>query len=307
VIEKHRESLLDLKDCISWGIPSKSDKDNVVSFIKGFIRGSQANIELLILIGIYLKEQYGINNDFNNWIAQIDHYAYLNDKDWFMGINKLLRELYEYEGDLLLPEKKEVSDEFVEFEHSTEFVDYLNLDHEIKIKIGDVLKIGNKEGEVYKQTKYYDNSIRNPDWSLFYSSKNDFNRIQFYNECEKMYPATFGKVWRIFSDFTTKIKKIIKKDDRWFAYTDLFEIDIKNALTRNEVELVNNQFINKKNIAFEKDLKEQIDNYRIGLLGEDFNGIESLVRYRLSLMFLDLDKKWQQNIKNIKGDWYKKN
>lgn len=310
------ENLQNLRDLIFADTYYLDDNDTpLTSFFKGCIVSDK---DLAMYISQYLWQYFGIDPFKNTLIQQVDHYAFEHGLDWDRGFINLMvniienpdvsrekdifqntiekvpvleyKPLYMYEGDEEpVAENIEASCESIQLKNGT------------GIRVGDSIKLCDKIGEDYKKTKFYDKSLRNPSWDLFYPSEKDFEYVFFYYEGDKNTKAfNFGRVRRLFSDSTSIIKYISIQNEVTFVYTDLFKVEIEKALEIQEVEI--------------------LDKTKCLMATTDFSGFIAEVRkYYFSMprllkaidewcfsYFSSFKKEWEKNGVSISTHWFEK-
>lgn len=280
----------------------RPNKECLVSFIRGYLFGREDR-EFTNYIGWYLNEYYQINIEHTTWVEQIDHYAYTFGTDWFDGFFQLLREILRNQY-TLSPQKSKVEDKLTDYELTGESRKSIKLKNDVILKVGDFIQLSDKIGEDYKQTKFYDASLRNPSWDLFYPSERDFKHIEFYYKGEEFHQITIlGKVRRIFSNSISKIEFITIQDGKPLLFTDLFVIDIEEAIRQEEVKIISQDNVSKPNDF--SHLVERIKLYFMGL-GEQPT-LTELINFWSFYNFMYLEKNWYRYDISINGTWHKKN
>lgn len=263
IIDKLFEDYLEISKNSVYYL-SKSDKENLLSFIEGYCKGRKDK-KLINYLGLYLYHHHQIDMTYNDWKEQIDHYSYIKGLDWFDGFYTLLDEVLENKGELASHTKIPTyePESHIPVGEQKEVVYLAN---NSTLKVGDFIQLGDKIGEDYKQTKFYDASLRNPSWDLFYPSEKDFKHIYFYlPEENEMGVSIFGRVRGLLSNSIAQIEEIRVNNDKIIAYTDSFKIDAKEAFQQGEFKTLNNQ--NNDIILTDlSDLKEKFLGYTMGFL-----------------------------------------
>jgi len=241
------------------------------------------------LIKTYLSKTYPIDK-YNDWIEQIDHYAFIKELNWTDGFYMLLKEIYEKGNFSRIPIAPIKTISFTEVTPKGEEVKELIIKEKTKIKVGDIIKLGDLIGDAYLQTKYYDMSIRNPSWELFRPSDKDFKFIKFFNEDKRHnhMPITYGKVWRIFSGLANTVLSIKKRNKKYFIYTEIFEIDVVGAMKRKEMLLSRKKELPRNACDINENIKIRFEYYRMGLTTAE----EFLLDFPF-YDFSDFRKDWQ--------------
>ncbi len=229
----------------------------------------------------YLLEEYGINAEKNSLIIQIDHYAFLKDKSFKDGFGLLLREIKEIKNtrkyEKIYENCKSESglywaSNFEKIKIEGDFLENIILKNGLELKIGDFLELSDKMGDDFKKTYYFDKTLRNPSWELFYPSKLDFQHIDFcfeINQTENQENTQnekeaylCGKILRIFSGTINQIKYIIQTENTIFVYTDLFKIDIEKAFEKQECKIIANEILEGKILGkICERISDYIENY----------------------------------------------
>ena len=246
----------------------KRNEHNVLAYWSGYFHDKNEEHQTITsCIGNYLSKHYAINGELTTWIEQVDHYSFQKGLAWYDGFYFLLAEMYNTEEELETELKKSSSIHLQKSENPDEVMDMVETPSGIKIQKGDILKLSDKMGDDYKETKLYDKNLRNPSWSLFYPSENDFKHIRLMhkNKTSQMEKSTYGNVWRILSHFPTYIQSIERRKGRLYINTSIFEIELEGALQEKEIEFSTEKEISKKYIGFAELLNEQVENYRNGL------------------------------------------
>ncbi|MEW7291731.1 hypothetical protein [Aquimarina sp. 2304DJ70-9] len=278
---------------VNYRIPDK-EINTLVSFIEGYLLGKNDK-KLINYISTYLNQEHHINIEYTTLIEQIDHYAYNQNKNLLDGFCSLLHEIYRYNGIL----KQDLTLDYKDkFEKIKEPISKKVSKEEDILKVGDFIKLGDIMQEDYKRTKFYDSSIRNPSWDLFYPSKSDFKCIAFYfQEDNEMKLTYFGKVRRLFSNSIVRINSLFIEDGQLIAYTDLFRIEVEKALELNEFEIVDST---KKPLDL-YDLNENISNYTMGFL---VGSLQKIINDWSFNSFSSFHKKWHNYNRDVNGNWY---
>lgn len=276
----------------------RNDKENHISFIEGYLLAKDDK-EFTQYISIYLNQIHGINIELNTFIEQLDHYSFKNQQSLLDGFFDLLCELEEY-NQILNPEAKDSQEIPYNEEITGEVKKAVQLKDGRIIKAGDFIQLTDKVGEDYKLTKFYDASLRNPSWELFYPSEKDFKYLQlYYRENNSLEATIFGQVWRIFSNSIAKVEKIYVHNDITILYTDIFKIKLEEALQSEEIQIISSPE-NKVIPTDLSSLKQQFQNYTIGV---------ALFRDLIREWCIDhlplLNNKWQRSSRNMNGVWFK--
>lgn len=284
---------------------SKNDENNLRSLLYGLMHSKENGIARKV-IGTYLKEEYSIEFRISPFEEWIDAYCEVKGLNWFDGLFKLLWEVYKTKRQLHIMKTKE-ENEITETSLGKVTNVYETKDGK-EIRPGSIMKLTDKIQEEYKKTKIFDINLKNPSWELFFPSEHDFNSVKFFsmgNESSKwLTPCTFGRARRIMSDCEFEIKEIRKQGEKVYLYSDILEIDIETALDFGEIELLKKKTNN--NSSHFSALEESIENYRLGLYGDDYGSVTSVVDY-WSYNYVSLFKKpWENYFRAITRIWYKK-
>jgi len=165
------------------------------------------------------------------------------------------------------------------------------------LRVGDTFVLADKVGDAYKQTKFYDRTLPNPNWELFYPSDKDFNYIHFYSVDENKKTFDLGRVWRIFSNKRQMVQSITKdKKGNIIAYTEIFRVEIDLAIQAGEVFFDETA---KLPIDFSY-LKETFEDSLISLADLPYDVV---ARYT-SLSSKSLELPWWKYNCNMNGEWY---
>lgn len=280
----------------------KKDESHLISFMKGYLL-SKNDKEFINYISMYLHQEYQINIDYTTWIEQVDHYAFSLGKSWYDAFFDLMFELQERQP-VLVQENKYEKNESSPKESKRNLHKQTTLQNGITLKVGDYIKLSDKIGEDYKQTKFYNASLRNPSWDLFYPSEKDFKYLHFYfGEDEASTVTILSPVRRIFSDSIVCVESISSEQKRMFAYSNLFRIDIEEAIINEEIEVIgkSNKEINSLELAF---FAEKIGYHLMGI--SEYTTFDELLSRWCIYNFHYLQKKWYNYNRSINnGEWYK--
>lgn len=290
---------------VDYSLPQR-DKNNYVSFIVGFLAGKNDD-GFTRHISQYLHQVHQINIEYNTWLEQLDHYTYKQNKNMSLvsGLRALLEEIEEYPGKLIENEVI-INEEEIDWdgEPKGEVKEQVQLQNGITIAVGDYFQLTDKIGSDYKRTRFYDASLRAPDWDLFYSSERDFEHIFFYFEVGEQDDnfITFGRLRRLFSDCTIQIESISIKDNKVIVYSDLFAIFIEDAIANNELKILDKNSIKITDFS---NLIEKLLTYLQGI-SEHLTLTEVINKW----CFYDLNnlnKPWHNYNQSINGSWYRRN
>ena len=244
-------------------------KDTAQAFELGYQNKNNGTYdEFIKLVKNYLSQTYAIENYFNSWVEQVDHYAFLKTLDWVAGFFLLLEEIYQNIEFFTFTERKEKVISFTEIsQEKEEILDSLTIKH-TTINVGDIIELTDLIGTDYQQTKYYDMSIRNPSWELFYPSEKDFKFIKFFHEDKKQQlgPITYERVWRLFSGWKNTVLAIKKRKDQYFLYTEIFEIEVEGAIKEKEFLLSNDKTLPSNALDINEHIRTYFEYYRLALI-----------------------------------------
>lgn len=272
-----------LRDLRPTYIYDLKDKEDIITFIRG-VNFGRKNHNLTQFIQAYLKEKHQIECFYMNWQEAVDAYAARKDKTFCEGFQLLLKEIFASDYDPV------IDNSFLRRNFVRSFklerrplaegkqLDSILLDNGKLIKVGDWCQLADKMGDAYQQTKFFDCTLRDPDWELFYPSEKDFKYVRFvhspidlYRENEKgekqYIPASsVNLVRRLLSNYWFQIEKIIETVKGIFLYSKYFEVDVENAINNDELHL---NLVEPKisiSTSFLEDLVEAIESYEIGIM-----------------------------------------
>lgn len=235
------------------------DDTNLISYLIGYFDGNTNDQqEFQEMIDGYLWSEFDIHPHFNTWIEQVDHYAFIKGLSFFDGFYSLINELKKLES---IPKIKisepEPSSPILEIYENLEYISVGN----VSIKIGDTIVTSDKIGNSYKKTKFYNANIRNPSWELFQPSPEyDFKHIDFLPGSE------FGKLWRIFSNFSFKVKEIISYENgKVYLISDIVKVDIHHAIKEAEVHKSISEVL-EKDRDISNHISKCIEQYSMGII-----------------------------------------
>lgn len=281
------------------------------AFLKGYLC---ADRELRSYMSQYLWQYFGIDPSKNALERQIDHYAFERGLDWDRGFMSLIihiidsahrsedlyhdiietlpelvyKPIYVYEGnEEPIRENIDISCKSIQLKNGT------------NIEVGSVIQLCDKIGDDYKKTKFYDGTLRNPSWELFYPSEKDFEYVFFYYEGDENTTSfNFGRVRRLFSDSISRIKYISVHEGVVYIYTDLFKIEIEKALEVQEVKILDTA----------QDLTDF--SFFISRFKEDCHKIMpkilEFIDFWCYFDFFRFKKTWQRYNSSITGNWFKR-
>ena len=283
---------------------ARRDRENLISFLNGFILGKGENFRGFRLMGKYLKQKYGIEKQINSWMDQIDHYAFIKETNFVAGFYELIKEIKQ-DGVKILIEYNDCNSrdkKNVIKRNPLKSVNSILLDSGNSIKTGDQIELVDKIGENYKRNKYYDANIKNPSWELFYRSDDDFKKIRFYTIKNSNY-YIYDQVYRIFSGLKDEVIRIGTRNGIYYAYTNILEIEInQNQETEDFKLLKTNTLIDEHDID---SLKFMFENYQLGLFEEDFDNFNDMISYWNRQCFMSTKKPWQKYTQSLLGTWSK--
>ncbi|WP_299462058.1 hypothetical protein [uncultured Microscilla sp.] len=292
---------------VDYQLPQRN-KNNYTSFIKGYLSGKDDK-GFEERVSLYLNKVHQINIEYNTWIEQLDHYSYKQNKSMSLveGLGTLLQEMEDYSGKL--DEEKALFDEEEicwDGELKGEMKEQIQLQDNTLITVGDYIQFTDKIGDSYKQTKFYDSSLRAPCWDLFYPSERDFNHVYFYfdvGEKDERF-VTFSRVRCLFSNSIIQIKSISSHKGKVILYSDLFAIELEKAFQEREIKLLS-EGNGEIELTDFSSLSEQFDNYIQGI--SEYPSLRETIN-RWCVYFLRyLDKPWYKYHQSINGSWHKNN
>lgn len=284
---------------VNHRLPQRN-RNNYISFIEGFLMGKNDK-EFAKRISLYLHKVHQINTEYNTWIEQLDHYTYQQDKEMSLvdGLAKVLQELENYEGDLAGETQEQTSELSCWEEPKGKVLKQELVENRTNISVGDFIHLTDKIGEDYKYSRFYNASLRNPSWSLLYPSSKDFEEVYFYFDNEDNHTITnFGRARRLFSNTISKVEAITM-NDKLVVYTDIFKINIKRALQKQEVKIIkaSNKSVQTSDLS---SVLEEFQYYSMGLMT-----LEELFK-RDAFSYLPLrSKDWYNYHQSITGSWHK--
>lgn len=309
------ENLQHLRDLTFVDYYIDENRDTLLaSFLKGCIFSDK---ELATYTSQYLWQYFGIDHVKNTWLQQVDHYAFEQGLNWERGFIHLIASIienahisYDISGEIIsrtpeLENKPLYIYKGVE-EPVTEDIDNscksIQLKNGSTLNVGDVIQLSDKIGEDYKKTKFYDKSLRNPSWELFYPSEKDFEYTSFYYEGnENTKPFNFGSVRRLFSNSTSIIKYISIQYEVIFVYTNLFKVEIEKALEMQEVKILdkNKELVNITDFSnFITEIRN--NQYKHSSMLK----MLELIDHWCFDSFSSLKKEWQKNHVSISYLWF---
>ena len=284
----------------------RRDPANLISFVRGYYQGDREPT-LLRLIQMYLRREYGIEDVINSWIDQIEHLAFERDLDWLSTFEGLLAELKERDVDELPvedwgPEFTEISDLGLPLPTYTD-------DQGQSLRRGTIVRLGDRVGEKYRRTKFYDPQLRNPSWSLFYPAVEGFPFTQFFHQqaTDDLGPVRLGACFPIFSGLCLPIEDIRERDGSVYVYTPLFEIAWEAACGVGEVELEVGARYEEADRHWVADLRAQLGVFRQGLYTlAEAGGHPLRLLTRQCFKYLNHHPRfeWQRARRSLKGEWY---
>lgn len=284
---------------------SRNDTKNIRVYMEGFSMAKGKDRVFFIYIGEYLKRNYGIDNQLNGWWAQVDHYSYDHKLSWHDGFFKLLKEIFDRKEELGISETVNEDELFKHYEgpyiNTEEEIDEAVLDNGLLVKKGSLLCLGDKIGDTYKKMRYYDPTLRNPSWELFYPSEKDFKYIDLYTKGDSDHePVYCEKVRRIFSGSVVKIHSLAKLEGKPVAFAGPFFIQLEEAIEAKEIGLVEPyESINPKDFkSLEKTLKGYWVEKRVT------PDRDSISRW-CNNCFDSFNKDWHYYYPSLSGRWYK--
>ncbi|EAY25059.1 hypothetical protein [Microscilla marina] len=291
---------------VDYQLPQR-DKNNYASFIKGYLSGKNDK-GFEEQVSLYLNKVHQINIEYSTWIEQLDHYSYKQNRSMNLveSLSTLLEEMEGYSGKL--DEEKALFDEEEvcwDGELKGEMKEQIQLQNTL-ITVGDYIQFADKIGGSYKQTKFYDSSLRVPCWDLFYPSERDFNHVYFYfdvGEKDESF-VTFSRVRCLFSNSIIQIKSISSHKGKVILYSDLFTVELEKAFQEREIKLLSEENGEIEPTDFSS-LSEQFDNYIQGI-SESSSLTETINKWCVYFLHY-LGKPWHKFNQNMNGGWYERN
>jgi len=304
--QPYKDQIYSLEHYCDSGIENREESD-LKSFLNGLLFNDDFR-KLFKVIGTYLKEEYSIDFRFMSVQEQVAAYANIKDVSWFDGFYKLLNEVMKTEKELHIYKPIELN-AFKEIELG-EQIDHYALPDGNVVKQGSIIKLMDRIGDDYKDTRHYDITNKTPSWILFYPSEKDFEYVHFFlaeKKDWKLGPATYGRARRILSGSTIKILEIRQTNDVVFAYTNNLRINLEAAFSNKEIELVS---LKEEESTLATDvldsLNERIEIERIGIgaVGVELETITEVVN-NWGISYLNvMGKEWQNYHRAITGIWY---
>ncbi|MCH2035215.1 MAG: hypothetical protein MK202_17035 [Tenacibaculum sp.] len=274
---------------------NKSDDECNKYFVKGFISGKNDK-DFIDLIRDFLNIIHSIDNRYFTLIEMIEYYSSSREMNLINGFYDILNEIKRSNFNLLkgsnVYRKKE--------EDVTDFF-YRKLGKEIVhnyVKKGDVISIKNKIKDGYRDTKFFDSSLKNPSWDILYPDKhNDFQHINFYYK-ENEQITYWGPLWRIFGNFKPRVEKVVVENSNIVVYTAFFRIEYEGAIENGEIELSN------ESISYEPCIEDLIENVKYFSSGiSEYTNLNFLVGDWCFNNFQKLNFPWQNYYRRINGFW----
>lgn len=281
----------------SWNTAIPKNKMTIVAFFEGYdtalspnfdtMKSSDENyIEICNLFEAFIYNKFKIRHI--HWYAQIDTYAYRTHKDWMTAFMLLLEEFYtdftvddykkasSFRGISLIKETNNSFDDY----NFTDFTIESNPEKSIiingeKIEKGTIIQLGDLVKEDYKKAFHYDLSVKDPSWSLYEASENDFKFVKlcYLSEEENgTYTGnTFKRARRIFSGIKTVVKNICVKEGKTYVYTDFFEIEIYEAIKNGEVIIVSEYNEKDKKLCeiLRENIQTETEHIKLGFVSSE--------------------------------------
>jgi len=183
------------------------------------------------------------------------------------------------------------------------------LNNPIKLKIGDLIELGDLVGEKYKQTKAYNLNIEKP-IEIFKYDENEFKFVELLpskgTNTDELPKQLI--VHKLLSKFHDTIKFLELSNNKLIATTNFFKIEINKAIESNEIKIIKNRIEGIKQeqeIELIKEIQERYELYSLGMITiEELNYSLEDKNY---FYFQILQNKWKTNyIRSITGKFYKK-
>lgn len=290
----------------------KSDSSKNIYFLEGFLLGkNDKNLEKNIRL--YLIKVYDIDDNYFTFLEMVEYYAFIKNNNLIDALYTLLNEVNNFNFETINSQGTHFKSSYKYFKPETRLVG-----KKVESKfIGrdDYVFLNDKIGECYKKNKFFDKNLKNSSWELFYpSDRSDFKFINFYSAQDpsdysgsndysniqnvKKY-TLLDPLFRIFSGTYSKVKEIVEENGVLIVYTDLFRIELENALEENEITIISKENVEINDFS---DLIEKINLYMIG-----FSGYPIMSELIGTWCFSNLHKfkkKWYNYYRNINGKWF---
>ncbi|WP_237275898.1 hypothetical protein [Tenacibaculum ovolyticum] len=283
-----------------WSSTYSLDKSDYLKnnyFIKGFLSGKNDE-DFINIISSYLFTMYSIDNKYFTFIEMIEYYSSVNNVNIIDGFYRILNEIHEANFDSL-DKIEEVKNEQTDSIIQENTLLGEEISHCI-IKKGDVISISDRMGDSYKNTKFFDSSLKTPTWEMFYPQKGkDFKHIYFFIEKNKEV-VFFGPLWRLFGNVTVRVEKVVIEEEEIIVYTNFFRIELEKALAEKEIEIEDDKKTNESNLT---ELLELVKLFNNGI--SEYNNLNELIS---NWCFNNVNKLFQKGHnydRNLNGFWYK--
>lgn len=291
---------------LSYDLLSERNIANLSSFLRGFEMGKGDDDFFFKYIKKYLRYQYGIDDKFNGWREQVDHYSSMNDVSWYNGFLLLLDEIWDNKLELSVDELPVDLDFPMDLNEPIfsidNFYDSLILENGLEIKLGDQITLENKVSEEeYKKNKFYDAALREPNWRLFYPSDCDFRFVDFYTKRESDNEYVLcEKVRRIFGQSIVRIDKLGVCDGRLVVLAGPFKIDLESAFSAGEIDHLHAGTTE----SMETHLSSLVEDLKKYWSDKFFFPQRDSVADWCFHHFSNFNKEWQYFEKGRGGNWY---
>lgn len=269
---------------MSWN-QSYTQKNRVA--LVGFFKGYDAS----------LSQREGYNSNFSSlfsefilhyhnirhiaWDFQVETFAYRNKIEWIIAFDQLFNEFIgtiQWKEDkvfLAIPKTEvEIDSQIID---TSQRISKYKTESGVLFKSGTIIKFVDKIGEEYKKFVNYDIYQKEPSWETLTlgNGKNNYQHIRFFIENDATKNSTvigddviFHKVERIWGFHTTQIKFLAQRNGKYYAYSDLFEIELDGAIENHEIEITTQRhkmdFVREEYAT--ESLSERHENYKMGLI-----------------------------------------
>ncbi len=186
----------------------------------------------------YIWNNYRIKH--YNFERTINNLAIFKNQDWVETFIQVLKEFQKQinweKGFALLNRNSIFTNLNIEELKVLDWESEINIgENDLKLSIGDNIQLGDKMKDDYKNTLYYDFNLECPKWDLFIPSDKSFKNVYFSHGNH-----TLGNVTGAYSLMKSKVLKLFRYNDKDYALTHHFLIDIENAIGNSELILEEN-------------------------------------------------------------------
>lgn len=249
-----------------WNRNLPQNQGTITAYLEGFDDARSPNLDtkkasvsyetITDLFSTYIYRKHDIRHI--SWSKQIETFAYRNKLSWMEAFLDLFASFTDefptdtqddqYTPSLVYnspPDSNKL--EWQEYDLSKNRLSEIQVGNQT-LKTGNLLQLADLVGEDYKQTIHYNFQILDPSWDLYEASDKDFkyvrlchlrNNLEDKIDSETKADIVINRARRILSSFTSEICFFTNREEKYFAYTDHFEIEIEPALAQKEVLLVN--------------------------------------------------------------------